>query len=177
MPFFWIGSNFPPTWFLGHFSHNSCSCVHLIVSDVNTHVGAFLIIVLPLKSFLLHRYGWFLSKQWWLPQYMIFFSFLEERDFVVGSQGGHPLCPLVTHLANSLNARKSCTLHLHMACSINVPLEKISNAWTPIHRTCNSSINGYIYTSTFSTFTNFFPRIIRVSIKKYRLVANQVIIQ
>jgi hypothetical protein len=55
---------------------------------------------------------------------MIFFSFLEEQDFVVEPQGGHPLCPLVTHPTNSPNAKKSCTLHLHMACNINISLEK-----------------------------------------------------
>jgi len=59
---------------------------------------------------------------------MIFFSFLEVRHFVVGPQGGHPLCPLVTHPVNSPNAGKSCTLHMHMAHSKNVSLEKTSNA-------------------------------------------------
>jgi len=104
---------------------------------------------------------------------MIFFSFLEERDFVVGPQGGQPLCPLVTHPTNSPNAGKSCTLHMHMARSINVSLEKTSNAWTLVHRTYNSSISGCRYTSTFSTFTNFFLGIIRANINKYRLVTSQ----
>jgi hypothetical protein len=105
---------------------------------------------------------------------MIFLSFLEESNYVIGPRGGHPLCPLVTHLANSQNARKSCTLHMHMACNINVSLEKTSNVWTPIHKTYNSSISDCMYTSTSSlAFTKKKLKIIKANIKKNRLVISQ----
>ncbi len=57
--------------------------------------------------------------------------------------------------------------HMHMVCSINVSLEKTSNAWTLVLRTYNSSTSGCKYTSTFSAFKNFFLKIIRANVKKY----------
>jgi hypothetical protein len=45
--------------------------------------------------------------------------------------------------------------------------------FTPIHNSCNLSINGYKYTSTFVDVTDSFIRIIKTNIKRYCLVISQ----
>jgi hypothetical protein len=99
-------------------------CFHLVV---DTRVGGPLFFNFPIEIIYVCWYGWLLGKQRQLPQNIILFSFLEEQEFEVGPQGGHPTCPLVTQPTNNPYIGKSCTLQMHMARKLNFSFEDTSN--------------------------------------------------
>jgi len=82
-------------------------------------------------------------------------------------QGGHPICLFVTQPANNSYVGKSCTFQMHMARKLKFSFEDTSNVWTPFHNSCNFSINGHRYTSTFSDVTDSSLGMIKANIKNY----------
>ncbi len=59
-------------------------------------------------------------------------------------------------------------LQLHIALKLNFAPNYASNASTPFHNTCSSSISGYKYISTFVDVQNFLG-MIKANIKNISL--------
>ncbi len=161
-----IGSNFPLALFCGPCNHVFCSIAQFMTSFLDTHTCVTLSFISPLKVVWTFWYGWLFGKYLQLPQYNIFFNFLDDQAFVVGPQGVHSIWPLVTHLINNPYAGKSCLLHIHIVLKLNVTHVYASKACAPLHNSSNSSISVCKYTSTFVNVINSFPRIIIANIKK-----------
>jgi hypothetical protein len=66
-------------------------------------------------------------------------------------------------------------LHIHIAFNVNVTPEYASKTCMPCHKTCNSSISGYKYTSMFTNVIDYLLGLIKAKIIKYRLVTTKAI--